>query len=156
MDQEIKDKIFELWQQGLSGGQIAEEVGVTRNSVMGFIHRMREKGHTMRSERKLKVKVKEPKPPREKKVKQIKEEQIFIEEPLFVEEPAIAEKVYDGPVNIYGLKSYSCRFITEVGNHETTKYCNKRISRNSYCEEHYSLCYFPARMREKSILDRVK
>ena len=147
MDQEVKDKIFELWQQGVSGGEIAAIVGVTRNSVMGFIHRMREKGHAMRSERKLKVKVKEikqPKPIKEKRVNKVEDD------PIIEKEPEVAFSLYEGPVDLEGLKYYSCRFIVEDGNHLTTKYCNKRMHKQSYCKEHYDICYFASKYQSKN------
>jgi GcrA cell cycle regulator len=36
---ERNSRIKELWISGLSGKQIAEQVGITRNAVMGIIHR---------------------------------------------------------------------------------------------------------------------
>ena len=45
----IKLKIVKLWEAGHSSNEIAIQLGITRGSVMGHIHRLREKGINLRS-----------------------------------------------------------------------------------------------------------
>ena len=37
-----EQELLKLWEEGLSGKLIAEKLGVTRNAVMGKLHRLRE------------------------------------------------------------------------------------------------------------------
>jgi hypothetical protein len=133
MTEEIRRRIAELWNQGISSSNIAAEVGLTRNSVIGVSYRARQNGLITK-----KVKLqKAEKPPK----KIVKKEKIVEEIP----EPIIELKEYfnEGTENctLLELKYNSCRFIVEQGNHKTTKYCGKPINRESYCSHHYSLCY---------------
>ena len=47
--EEMKDKIAKMWLDGISGGKIAEALDITRNSVMGLVHRLK----LVRSEKKI-------------------------------------------------------------------------------------------------------
>lgn len=122
MTDKKRQEIADLWQLGLSGSVIAEKLGITRNSVIGAVYRMRKNG--------IELSAHENKGGKPKKKAQ----------------PAVVKKIYEMPkesINILELKYYSCRFIvTHEGAHETL-YCGKRINKESYCKDHYKICYYP-------------
>lgn len=156
---EMRSKIIELWQLEMPGGAIAAELGITRNSVIGIIYRARENGAVLRQkkfkiarpakikiEKKVDVKVVKEKVEKIKKVKREKAiEKIF--EPIEVIQDINCEEV-----NMDGLNYYSCRFIVQEGNYETTKYCGKKINRSSYCQQHYDICYYPSRFSAERLV----
>lgn len=122
---ERNEEILRLWKDGMTGAQIAENIGVTRNAVLGLIHRMKQKGESL--ERKVNnrvFKVKEIKV--KKQIRKLKEETRM-------------------PSGILNLRRDSCRFIVEDGDEKQTRYCNQKIHRASYCQEHYKICYYTSK-----------
>lgn len=160
MTDAIRVKIIELWQKEMTGGEISSLLGISRNSVIGVIYRARKNGNILReknwkdanrrAQEKLKqIEPKEKKQPivkAEKKVQKIKKI-ITKDVQNIIEEPIISEAV-----NMDNLKYYSCRFIVEEGNYETTKYCGKTINKSSYCKDHYAICYSPSRFSLQKLL----
>jgi hypothetical protein len=140
---EMKARIIELWQQNKTGSEIGEELGITRNSVIGAVYRMRRQGHILSSheENKKNFNRKEKKAEAKQKVFR-KKKQILLD----------AKKISKENITMSELKYYSCRYIVKEGNYETTKYCGKKADRCSYCEEHYKLCYYPARTKLEKLL----
>ena len=47
MNEEIRANVIKLWEEGLSGSEIAEKLDITRNSVIGAIYRLRKQGHIL-------------------------------------------------------------------------------------------------------------
>lgn len=127
MTEEKRQKIAELWNQGLPSSKIADQVGLTRNSVIGAVHRLRMRGEIMKS-----AEEKRPRKIRPKKILAIRKNMKRI-------------VGLGTPVGLMKLTYKSCRFIVVEGNVEETKYCNNEIDRASYCKEHYRICYTPTR-----------
>ena len=127
LTEEKRQKIAEFWNAGMTSSKIAELVGVTRNSVIGAVHRLRQKGFIMidaAQKTKYKPRTKKPLPIRRNMKKPIE---------------------LGTPVGILKLTHRSCRFIVEEGDVVSTKYCNNEIERGAYCSYHYKLCYIPPR-----------
>lgn len=123
MDEATKEVIRNLWRSGETITGIGQKIGLTRNAVAGAIHRMRERGEDLDS-RPSNHRVKKP---RVMKVSIIKYFQ-----------PKLSS---DGPVSLMQLTYKSCRFIVQEGDVKNTRYCNKDIWKQSYCEDHYNVCY---------------
>lgn len=120
MTEEKRQKIKDLWQTGLSASKIGSEVGLSRNSVIGAIHRMRANGVDL--------------------VKHIAK----VIKPKKNETIQIIEKHYEDAkenINIIDLKYFSCRFIVSEESSKEVLYCGKRINKASYCKDHYKICY---------------
>ena len=157
-----KLQVIELWEQGLTGSQIAEELNITRCSVLGYISRQRRKGHVFSRDDKREAR-RLAKPNKNapflvnvKKVKKEKEIKVKIKKPErpkkedFILEPVIMP-TRDGGIDLFDLKLNSCRFIISPED-APVRYCGHEKSKESYCLEHHSLCYYPARKDlEKSI-----
>lgn len=160
MTEELRIKILELWQKSMSGGEIASYLGISRNSVIGVVHRARRNGEPLRG---YQSKQQKPLPAKKVKEKPVEGFSRFVEKtkPIKKENKIeeIVEPVKSAPtlesceVTIDGLMHYSCRFIVKEGNHETTKYCGKNKDKSSYCKEHYDLCYTPARFSTQKLLN---
>jgi hypothetical protein len=133
---EMKERIIVLWQQNKTGSEIGEELGITRNSVIGAIYRLRKQGHILSSHEENK-----------KNFNKEKKKAVAKQRPLPEKKQRIinAKKPSKENITMSELKYYSCRYILEEGNYETTKYCGKHTYSCSYCKEHYRICYYPAR-----------
>lgn len=127
MTEEKRQRIAELWNQNWPSSKIAEEVGLTRNAVIGAVHRLRQRGDIIKS-----AAEKRQYKPRAKKVLAIRKN---------IRKPPDLGK----PVTLMKLTNQSCRFIVSEEGAEETLYCNKQIDRSSYCADHYKICYVPPR-----------
>jgi len=127
MPEETKRKIIDLWQAGLSSGDISNQLSITRNSVMGFVARQRANGVPLREARWGGNNVAKKAP---KKIMSFMERQL----------PASKRT----NLEIHELTNKSCRFIV-TGEGKPVRYCGDPISQHSYCATHLSICYTPAR-----------
>ena len=150
-----EEELLKLWEEGLTGKEIADKLGVTRNAVMGKLHRLREQRvitykniatrtaavrHSVRTKERAKVKPSEVvEPVEEKPLKEAVEELL----PLILEElkPQYAER---RPVKFMDLSPSSCRYIINSGIAKDFMFCNevKKLG-SSYCEEHHVRCNTP-------------
>jgi len=146
MTNEIREEILKLWNEGKSGSEIAQILGITRNSVIGVSYRARKNG------------IISYKKPKEKKAKKVPKKTKVKEniEPIAEEIPEVVV-VEDNSCSMEELKYYSCRFIVSGDTYETVRYCGERIHTSSYCLHHYKICYYPAKMSSKELWnDRIK
>jgi hypothetical protein len=127
IQQEEKDKIIEMWQEGKTGKEIAEIIFSTRNAVIGFINRERKKGLDLRKTTRACGSMRR-KP--SKKIVSIFEKSL----------PARDRRL----IQIHELTPTSCRFIVE-GEGVGAIFCGHPISMKSYCEKHAKICYVKAR-----------
>jgi hypothetical protein len=153
---EHEQEILKLWQDGLTGSEIADYIGVTRNAVMGKLHRLRERNvitykniATRTAAIRHKVRVKE----RDKQIEKALNEPKIEEKPLAeaVEEllPLILEELRPKtndhkPVKFMDLQSSSCRYVVSGVMAKDFLFCNevKKIG-SPYCQEHHSICNTP-------------
>lgn len=129
MTEEKRARIAELWNLGWTSSHIADAVGLSRNSVIGAVHRLRKNGAIMTTRE-------ERRKPRIVK----KAHELPIRKNLKKKNLELGK-----PVNILKLSFQSCRFIVEEGGVHETKYCNNKIHKGAYCEDHYKICYVPAK-----------
>jgi hypothetical protein len=127
MTEEKRKRIAEMWNLGLPSSVIAEDVGLTRNSVIGAVYRLRQKGEILIKAEDKRTHVFRPK------------------KPLAIRKNIPKPPVLGKPVGIMKLTPQSCRYIVSDEGVEETLYCNKPIDKESYCAEHYKLCYVPHR-----------
>lgn len=135
ISEEVRSRVCELWNAGKTGGEIGSELGITKNSVVGIVDRLRRSGVEVRIRGTGTFKVKKPRP--------------LVRKPQ--NDTARPKNVPGVPTDILGLTFRSCRFIVESGNELTTKYCNKRIYQKSFCREHHDLCYVPVKGKRASV-----
>lgn len=151
MDEETRQGIINLWNEGKTGSQIAKTFGVTRNSVIGLVNRMRKNGHRLRG----KTATKPEKAGVQKPIATRIESNIVLEEDVAEDYPvdnspvaSVFDQYFEPPASgktLMFLDMASCRFIVSPVNADMAIYCGKKIALRSYCAEHASLCYVPAR-----------
>jgi hypothetical protein len=127
---ERKEIVKSLWEDGLTGSEIAAKIGATRNSVLGLIARLRKIDPSVKPRGRWMPQGKKPTPPVVKP-----------KNPVAIK--AQKQKDPDSQIGILSLKIFSCRYIVKDGDIYTRRYCGKNIDRSSYCADHYKLCYVP-------------
>lgn len=147
-----EEELLKLWEEGLTGKEIGEKLGVTRNAVMGKLHRLREQRvitykniatrtaavrHSVRvKERAKKEPPKASEPVEEKPILEAVEDLL----PMILEE--LRPKDEDRkPVTFFNLNSSSCRYVVSGNLAKDFLFCNevKRIN-GPYCDTHHARC----------------
>ena len=135
----IDQKIIKLWDEGHSASAIGDHVGMTRNAVMGRIHRARCNGVKVGRSRKIRTGGAE-KPERKVKNRRIIRLAKKENKPLPPLPPLVQTKTR--PIPFMKLAPDSCRFIV---NDDPAKalFCGAPKETRSYCKKHALLCYIP-------------
>lgn len=140
--------IAELWEKGMTSGQIAEHFKISRNAVMGVVHRLRNQGKIKKREQDKKTPVKLPKLggplTMRKLLKKIKTKKKAksvnqIELPFSFIEPEI---VAPSNCSIMELTPSTCRYVVGEVRAEKTLYCGNKVHDRNFCREHFKMCYY--------------
>ena len=127
--------LTKLWGEGLSASQIARELGdVTRNAVIGKVHRLGLAGRASPTRPKSRVRHREP--------------SNFSSN--FDSKDRFSENLDGEPINILMLTEKICKWPIGEPTDEDFRFCGRGRSANSvYCEEHTKLAYQPVDSRRK-------
>lgn len=135
---ESVEKLRQLWAQGLTANEIAKKLGVTKNAIVGKVHRL---CLTARPSP-IKVKDSEQELPLEQPVEEVKE----AIEPQPVEEspkPRKAEELTN--IKLVDLDSHTCRWPIGDPRDDDFCFCGKKVrSGQTYCDEHSMQAYVKA------------
>lgn len=152
-----------LWAEGLSASQIASRLGgVTRNAVIGKVHRLGLSGRVTSS------RSSSPRPRRVQAPRQHRAPSLLFGtrgnvalKPSYQEEieaqPAPVEELYIPPeerATILTLKESMCRWPIGDPGEEEFYFCGRKTSGSvPYCEHHARLAYqpVPSRRRDKRV-----
>lgn len=115
---------IKMWNEGRSAKSIAGYFGVTKNVIIGRVHRARYKGMHV-------VQKANPSKPRKRVLTPPKPKFIIMPEEM---------QVKDG-LRIYNLESDQCKY--SIGESESGEYlfCGKLHTNIAYCDEHHKLCH---------------
>ena len=139
--------LTKLWGEGLSASQIARELGdVTRNAVIGKVHRLGLAGRASPTRPKSRIRHREPSnfssnfSSKNRLNDNLK--------PLSLPEPAVSS---DGsPINILMLTEKICKWPIGEPSDEDFRFCGlNRIQGSVYREEHTKVAYQPLETRRK-------
>lgn len=135
----ITQKMLRMWEKNKTAKQIGDELGVTKNAVIGRITRARMAGLQLNRASVARKKVSERQPPMAKAPMIAREPELRCE-PLSIFETT-TQKKSKRSITLSQLKSTSCRYIL---NDDTSHpiYCGALKEKNSYCGAHYALCYY--------------
>jgi hypothetical protein len=146
MTKERNRKIAELWELGRTSGEIARELAISRNIVMGVIHRFRANGENISRRIEMKIVIEPPEEEVEPVVKQSNkpDRPPKIRALPLPEEPP-APPMTGGNCTFMGLTYRSCRYIIGPVKGLDTIYCGEPKAGRSFCKEHETACYIYAK-----------
>jgi GcrA cell cycle regulator len=140
------DQLQQLWLRGLSASKIAADLGgVTRNAVIGKVHRLGLEGRTMTS------RIKPPKPQRSSPKRRLAQraQALRLPPPSTLEAPTPLPAPHADDVarvSLDKLEADHCRWpCASHVNNETPQYCGEQRVRGSYCAGHAARAYVEPR-----------
>nr|RAV93400.1 GcrA cell cycle regulator [Aerococcus urinae] len=147
---EGEETLKRLWADGLSAGQIAKRLGgVTRNAVIGKVHRLGLSGRVTPSRPARPIPA--PRPPRADPVKIIRPP---VEEPMPVMPQiaaALSEHTGGAPRAVIELRNRYCKWPIGSPEDEGFHFCGapRPSEAQPYCAAHARIAYEPEKVRNK-------
>jgi GcrA cell cycle regulator len=140
-----------LWQDGLSASQIAKQLGgVTRNAVIGKVHRLGLSGRAAPSKPARTV-FKAPRPARPAAAPSAPRR---LAEPAATQaQPPTPVRYIDEPpgsATVLTLGAHMCKWPIGDPSMDNFTFCGRRSSDGPYCMEHANVAYQPAQTKKKS------
>ncbi len=144
-----------LWLDGLSASQIAKQLGgVTRNAVIGKVHRLGLSGRaapsqptrpTFKAPRPARVAAPSPAPTAQRRV-------VENHAPLAPAVPAVMRQEAPGSATVLTLGAHMCKWPIGDPSTEAFTFCGKGIGAENgpYCETHAQIAYQPQQARKKN------
>jgi GcrA cell cycle regulator len=136
-----------LWLEGLSASQIAKQLGgVTRNAVIGKVHRLGLSGRAAPSQPSRPT-FKAPRPPRpmaQPAPRRLEQRAAPMPAPVyFVEEP--------GSATVLTLGAHMCKWPIGDPSTDSFTFCGRRAdTEGPYCANHARIAYQPQQPRKRS------
>jgi len=154
----VNQRILQLWKQGWTSGDIAKQLSLTRNAVMGKLYRFRQAGvidyKTKKSRDTALIVMAKTKTRNQQIAKGAELDTLEPEMPLlyFMESTCELKSPEERKsVGIFGLNFDSCRYSISGGSSKDYLFCNQPQRRgSSYCESHHKICYTKYADREKN------
>ncbi len=138
-----------LWQDGLSASQIAKQLGgVTRNAVLGKVHRLGLSGRAAPSKPQRTV-FKAPRAPRPAAAAPSLPRRIA-EPAQAAPPPARYVDEAPGTATVLTLGAHMCKWPIGDPALDNFTFCGRRTDEGPYCHEHAQVAYQPAQAKKKS------
>ena len=139
-----------MWKQGLTTGEIGKRLGVSKNSIVGKVHRLqldarpspiKKKEEEPQVTEEIQVKDTPAKNKTDKKVSEPESKAPEKTAPIIAPVAAV-EKKNNGYVRLTDLDNHTCRWPIGDPKDENFHFCGKKVRiGQTYCEEHAALAY---------------
>ena len=160
--------ILEMWEQGATGTEIANQIGKTRSAVLGKLNRLRMKGFVGYKVSKLRIEAQKiklgTKPPPQPKKEPLKkkgspkaiQKNGFVfsmkadrkrQKPVFIEPTPSKE---GQPVTFMELEHWMCKYVVSGAKASEFLFCGQKAVKKRFCEQHHKLCYVPYEKSRRS------
>ena len=170
---EMVDELTKMWGKGLTTNEIAKALGVSKNSVVGKVHRLnldaRPSPIKKKEEEKpnkaknspLKEKISSKAPVQSEPSKEVKKSHASPkkeeEKPATEESVQIESKLSPNPtfhkntcIKLADLDSHTCRWPIGDPRDDNFCFCGRHVkSGQTYCEEHAAIAYVKPMKKEK-------
>lgn len=160
---EMVDQLREMWKQGLTTGEIGKRLGVSKNSIVGKVHRLGLSGRPSpikKKESPISVvdadetptpaknkseKTLSPKPQKQEKVVvapvKSSETEVIVEEKIDI----VPSSHPNGKTSLTDLDNHTCRWPIGDPKDENFHFCGRKVRiGQTYCDEHANIAYVKA------------
>ncbi len=150
---ESVEQLRQMWADGLTANEIAKKLGVTKNAIVGKVHRLCLKA------RPSPIKTKGPDDVEENVVVTEVVETVIEETPIEIveEEPEVIAETPVKPetkagkaenIKLVDLDSHTCRWPIGDPRDDDFCFCGKKVKAGqTYCDEHSAMAYVKATKR---------
>lgn len=157
---EMVDQLRAMWVEGLTTGEIGKRLGVSKNSIVGKVHRLglsgrpspikkkedndseAEASETAAKQVKEKAAPKEPKPIKVKAEKPAPAPAPVEKAAEKTECPAKPSHHHNGKTMLTDLDNHTCRWPLGDPKDENFHFCGKKVRiGQTYCDEHANIAY---------------
>lgn len=157
---EMVDQLRAMWIEGLTTGEIGKRLGVSKNSIVGKVHRLglsgrpspikkkedndseAEASETVVKQMKEKTAPKEPKPAKVKAEKPAPAAVPVEKAAEKTECPAKPSRSHNGKTMLTDLDNHTCRWPLGDPKDENFHFCGKKVRiGQTYCDEHANIAY---------------
>jgi GcrA cell cycle regulator len=142
-----------LWLEGLSASQIAKQLGgVTRNAVIGKVHRLGLSGRATPS-RPVGSTFKAPRAPRPVSASPAAPRRVASSEPSHQpqQRPVVYRTEEPGSATVLTLGAHMCKWPIGDPSSDGFTFCGKRSGEHGpYCTDHAQVAYQPQQAKKKS------
>lgn len=163
-DQMVED-LRTMWKQGLTTAEIGKRLGVSKNSIVGKVHRLglsgrpspiKKKGETAAVKPTEDIKPAKVSTPVEEKKQEPKSEAKSVEKPKMPEKKEPKRECQKSELernpralSLMDLDNHSCRWPIGDPKDEGFHFCGKKVKiGQTYCEEHSAIAYVkPGKMK---------
>jgi GcrA cell cycle regulator len=152
------ETLKKLWQDGLSASQIAKQLGgVTRNAVIGKVHRLGLSGRAAPSKPARPV-FKAPRPARpaaqpaapRRIAEPVAAQAATAPAPTPVPSPVRYVEEAPGSATVLTLGAHMCKWPIGDPSSDGFTFCGRRQAEGPYCAEHARVAYQPAQAKKRS------
>ncbi len=148
--EERVELLKKLWQDGLSASQIAKQLGgVTRNAVIGKVHRLGLSGRATPSKPARTV-LRTPRPARPATAPSAPRR---LAEPVSISAHPTPVRYVDeepGSATVLTLGAHMCKWPIGDPAMDNFTFCGRRSGEGPYCHEHSQVAYQPAQTKKRS------
>ncbi len=138
---EMIDGLRKMWKQGLTTNEIAKQLGVSKNSIVGKVHRLN------LTARPSPIKKKEDASPDSQKTAQESTDTKTVVKkitinPVEIKTTMPAAGKDSGCLKLTDLDNHTCRWPMGDPRDDNFCFCGKKVrSGQTYCEEHSAIAY---------------
>lgn len=138
---EMVEGLRQMWDEGLTANEIAKRLGVSKNSIVGKVHRLCLKARP--SPIKRKDVVEETVVDNVQEV--VPETEVVVEKTIEVTVKKNKKSEKNGNIKLVELDSHTCRWPLGDPRDDDFCFCGKKIRLGqTYCDEHSTLAYVKA------------
>lgn len=145
---EAVEELKKMWDKGMTTGQIAKALNVTKNSIIGKVHRLcltARPSPIKKSSDKTEKKATAPKQAKEVKKETTKSVSKKETSVVAEAEKKVAPVIEETNIPLVKLDNHTCRWPMGDPRDEDFCFCGKRIKTGqTYCEEHAAVAYVKA------------
>lgn len=143
---DVVEELKKMWDRGMTTGQIAKALNVTKNSIIGKVHRLcltarpsPIKKVSSKSESKPSPNIKRSKAVKDTKIDKAEGKSLSQESPLDL---SASLPVEETNIPLVKLDNHTCRWPLGDPRDDDFCFCGKRVKTGqTYCEEHAAIAY---------------